>query len=357
MAEESTLWDLSVPVTYLERKLPYLHSATDGLLFSAIHDLNSTTSRPTELTPEFFSEPSFLLGNHSREPVILPRFASDPYLFVTVHRRTLESDEVSVWLPKWIDSIFGVDSRAVTVSQGLVSDSTLHTVPPDGQDQWHVKLFDKPHPPRVPQTELNKPCLFDKTHRFSTYEPIDSNASEDILLLCISPISEEIACFTRSRMIVYDNRIRERNDKSDHNQGLTIIHEASLNTDHMGRLGKHICCDWTRMSLFGVSRSEPGVILSIELAPSLCFTTPAVNSSITALTHLADRNLLLVGSASGELASFSTRKEKLFLQFRIVFGGVLLLHKVPFIHPDLSPFTFFFWTLYRHSPIRYLDPS
>lgn len=73
-----------------------------------------------ELTPEWYSDPSFLKNTHgfnlgtgtvdgaSISDVALPPWANnDPDKFIEVMRNALESDLCSINLPSWIDLIFG----------------------------------------------------------------------------------------------------------------------------------------------------------------------------------------------------------------------------------------------------------
>ena len=73
-----------------------------------------------ELTPEWYSDPSFLRNDHNFNlgtsvvdgatisDVILPPWANnDASKFIEVMRNALESDHCSEKLPSWIDLIFG----------------------------------------------------------------------------------------------------------------------------------------------------------------------------------------------------------------------------------------------------------
>lgn len=127
-----------VVLHYLVRLRPFagLHRQLQGgifdvpdRLFDSIprsYDMCSKTS-PTEvkeLTPEFYSEPSFLknkyqfsLGKRQRNgeeigDVKLPPWADDdPNKFIQIMRDALESDVCSSMLPDWIDLIFGFKQK------------------------------------------------------------------------------------------------------------------------------------------------------------------------------------------------------------------------------------------------------
>eukprot|EP00559_Dactyliosolen_fragilissimus_P001749 CAMPEP_0184861764 /NCGR_PEP_ID=MMETSP0580-20130426/6372_1 /TAXON_ID=1118495 /ORGANISM="Dactyliosolen fragilissimus" /LENGTH=1288 /DNA_ID=CAMNT_0027359369 /DNA_START=241 /DNA_END=4107 /DNA_ORIENTATION=+ len=122
---------------YLLRKKPFagLHQQLQGghfdvpdRLFKSIPqtwEMCSKTS-PTEvkeLTPEWYSDPSFLVNQHSFDlgksvdgsvvgDVILPLWADgNPKKFISFMRMALESDICSSGLPSWIDLIFGCKQR------------------------------------------------------------------------------------------------------------------------------------------------------------------------------------------------------------------------------------------------------
>ena len=71
-----------------------------------------------ELIPEFFYMPDFLvnknkfdLGKKANDDVELPPWAKSPQEFININRAALESKFVTAMLPRWIDLIFGVNSR------------------------------------------------------------------------------------------------------------------------------------------------------------------------------------------------------------------------------------------------------
>jgi len=126
-----------VPLHFLVRKRPFagLHRQLQGggfdlpdRLFRSVamtYDLCSRTSSTDvkELTPEFYSDPSFLVNfngfdlgicasGEAVDDVILPPWANgSPEKFVKVMRDALESNICSKMLPSWIDLIFGISSR------------------------------------------------------------------------------------------------------------------------------------------------------------------------------------------------------------------------------------------------------
>ncbi|GBG32310.1 BEACH domain-containing protein lvsA [Hondaea fermentalgiana] len=142
-----------------------------------------------ELIPEFFYLPEFLhnrnkfdFGTTQRgirvDDVELPTWSqNDPFYFVRMHRRALESRYVSEHLHEWIDLIFGYKQRgrAAIESQNVFHPLTYEgEVNPDEIDdpvlkkatlaqihnfgQTPRKLFSKPHPKRVvPRVNLSRP--------------------------------------------------------------------------------------------------------------------------------------------------------------------------------------------------------
>ena len=67
---------------------------------------------PDEATPEFYihSHPCIFTSKHNEmNDMKLPSWCdNDPSLFVSYHRRLLESEQVSQYLHSWIDLLFGI---------------------------------------------------------------------------------------------------------------------------------------------------------------------------------------------------------------------------------------------------------
>ncbi|KAK9508246.1 hypothetical protein O3M35_007946 [Rhynocoris fuscipes] len=128
-----------------------------------------------ELIPEFFFLPEFLTNREgfnfglrqNGEPVdnvILPPWASDPRLFILVHRQALESRHVREYLPQWIDLVFGYKQtgKAAVDSINVFHPATYYGFDPDSipdkllRDAWRTmvrmygqtprQLFKAPHP-------------------------------------------------------------------------------------------------------------------------------------------------------------------------------------------------------------------
>eukprot|EP00592_Proboscia_alata_P009165 CAMPEP_0194360978 /NCGR_PEP_ID=MMETSP0174-20130528/8443_1 /TAXON_ID=216777 /ORGANISM="Proboscia alata, Strain PI-D3" /LENGTH=1316 /DNA_ID=CAMNT_0039132835 /DNA_START=242 /DNA_END=4192 /DNA_ORIENTATION=+ len=184
-----------VVLHYLVRLQPFaaLHQRLQGgrfdvpnRLFSSIqqtYDMCSKNS-PTEvkeLTPEWYSDPSFLRNGHNFElgssvvdgkkihDVELPLWAgNNPEKFVKVMRKALESDICSRMLPHWIDLIFGIKQRGSEANRAF--NTFYHLTYYDATDVARVRdrnlrretehhiadfghcptqLFFRPHPSKI----------------------------------------------------------------------------------------------------------------------------------------------------------------------------------------------------------------
>ena len=127
------------PFSTLHRQLQSGHfDVADRLFGSVQRTWDMCTGRSAaevkELTPEFYSNPSFLRNSNEFKlgtsqdgevlgDVILPPWAKgSPEKFVEVMRLALESDVCSDMLPDWIDLIFGRKQQgqaAIEVSYAL----------------------------------------------------------------------------------------------------------------------------------------------------------------------------------------------------------------------------------------------
>lgn len=264
--EESSLWETGIPVNFLERKHHYLDIIGEGGHFESCIEIKNVNPKPTELIPEFFSEPSFLFGNRWKNPVILPKYLPDPFSFVTFHRRALESDEVADWLGRWIDSVFGVDSKALELAQTHTSDSTLQITTHEYHDIKHLKIFSDLHPKRKSKLELRTKHFLEPSHQPSLFEPFNKLADQNMVLLTANLSSNKVAFITKNRLLIYDSAVCSKVESKTDNQGLYVVQEASLSGECMERMSGPYHFVWQKCALLANSKTTPGSLAVYDVA-------------------------------------------------------------------------------------------
>ena len=161
-----------------------LFSSLPKLYKQICHDPNDFN----ELIPEFFFMPEFLknwnnfdLGLEDESPncdVILPKWANnDPFYFVYMHRKALESDFVSEKLSNWIDLLYGYKQKGDFAKESyniyapeLIDDSWTNEVLNDPQKkdtyrssklyfgQLPSQRFKEHHPDKMIIKDIKQEC-------------------------------------------------------------------------------------------------------------------------------------------------------------------------------------------------------
>lgn len=174
-----------------------------GMSPSGIETFNSVNTRSQwqELIPEFFYFPEFLSGDN---PIELPKWAKSPVDFVYQHRKALESASITKTLNLWIDLVFGC-RQAGSYPPYMYEDCDPHFPNLESlvleNGQLPLKLFRKPHPPRVvtdPEPLLREPVTINipRDARASVYAFVETSSeplSLSYLVFCRSGTVKRIS--------------------------------------------------------------------------------------------------------------------------------------------------------------------
>ncbi|KAF8584664.1 beach-domain-containing protein [Ramaria rubella] len=188
-----------------------------------------------ELIPEFYTCPEFLVNSSNIDfgvqnsgekihDVKLPPWAKgDPLLFITLHRRALESDHVSEHLPDWIDLIWGYkqrDPESFNVFHPLSYEGTvdLDSISDEVEREASVgiihnfgqtprKLFSTPHPKRLMHGITTLPLGnlhgIEEDHQLLAQSSKPTrNLKAPVSFLCIDPYSERMLPCRENMMYV-----------------------------------------------------------------------------------------------------------------------------------------------------------
>lgn len=327
--EDSSVLDFSLPIQFIDRKEPYAQFVHNTPSLMTMADLKSG-SKGIELISEFYSEPSFLLGNKFKEPITLPKFAKDPYNLVYIQRKTLESDQVSNWIPQWIDGIFGVHSRAVLLNSPSDQIQKTGTGSEMG-NTWHLRISNEVHPARKSQQECNLRNMFDKDEKINIYKPSQNSVGKEIIHLATSPATHQIAAFTWDQMIIYDSRMKQKSDSKNVCHGLTVLHEAHLKEGVINGLSSLRVFIWNKMVVVGVISKQPNSLGVYDVASKTMLVHQIHCASISDLALNFCESHLYSGTVDGQVAISSLRKDKLTVLHRVYLGSSSLRDSVGFV--------------------------
>ncbi|OHT05863.1 Beige/BEACH domain containing protein [Tritrichomonas foetus] len=147
-----------------------------------------------ELIPEFFYMPEFLVNSNNFDlgkgsnDVELPPWASSPRDFIEKNRAALESPIVTAFLPRWIDLIFGVNSRG---NEALLHDNVF--APYFFEDSITSEVLNDPAQLKFIQEYA---CCFGSAPRQLFDEPHRSRKHK----------KKPISTFSHKFMMLYDNK-------------------------------------------------------------------------------------------------------------------------------------------------------
>lgn len=334
--EESTHGEPTIATFSLNRKHPYFFSlahSVDGATFGSVLELKNQVNRIYELTPEYYTDPSFLLGNKQRDPVVLPKFSSDPYAFIVTQHKMLESPETSLWIPKWVDWVFGCDSRTAENAWGSTVESTIRNSSRELPDNLHLRLFQEPHLPRMRPEEHDRsnPSLLGKGKRFSIYQPSieDFEGLTYFVHVCSNPRSDELALFSPSAVTVLSKKQSVSPEEAGQpSRGLSVVEESPLKAADMSKFCSPILCDWAKLRLIGVLKCSIGGLGFVDPGKDSFEELHIGSSAISALALDPGSRLLYVGTHDGLLQAYSLTKDHPSLVFSSILGALPAIDRV-----------------------------
>ena len=161
-------------INFLVRKYPYNKVSTGLIPFKSSSEIHQD-EKIGFLVSEFFSEPSFLLESGKVPKVELPYWARDPYHYIYLMRKVLESDKISINLNVWIDQNFGwksfTESQEEGVDRNLLSfvQKARLALEEGGKIKSKVSLFEEKHPSKNAKSDIKKFGI--RGHKLRMYEP------------------------------------------------------------------------------------------------------------------------------------------------------------------------------------------
>ena len=295
--------------------------------FNSVAELKPNKTKGFELTPEFFYDPCFLLGNKSKDSVVLPKFIQDPFLFIIMQRKMLEADETTSWLPKWIDWVFGCDSRSLDHVFGTTVESTMRNSPRDPQETMHLRLMTEAHPRKLRSEDSEKNFLLARKRKLGVYQPIteDLEIHSEFIHVSVSPDSNEICIITRDSLTILSSKMKSL-PKDQSSQGLSVYFESALSSEDMESFCQPVVFDWSRLRVLGVVKNSIGSVGIVDPTDGSFSHHVITTSSITSLK--IDQSLAYIGTNEGMLFCLNLGREMPETLFTVLLGSLPQLNKV-----------------------------
>lgn len=327
-SEESSLWETGISMNFLERKIPYVDIVGESGRFDSCLELRQTQAKSAELIPEFYGEPAFLLGNKNKVPVVLPKFAQDPFQFVSLQRKLIESEEVSAWMPKWFDSSFGIESKAFEISRTAFSESTFLLTHQENQDPRHVRLFSESHPKRRTKEESRRRSMFENNQQWNFYEQESEFSSGKILFVSASQNTNKIAVLSEKCLLIYESILQSKRDQYQAVQGLYVDQDVSIPENFIAEVMGPFEFIWNQMIILAVDKKSPSSLSMLATKDRTQSINKLTESSIVSLKTTVDSLKALVGTDSGECLLLDFSKASVEIISRVHMGSLPFIHRV-----------------------------